>query len=249
MGYAPESVGRLMTPDYVRVRPAWTVAQALDHIRRYGQDAETVHWVYVVDDRGALIDDLHIRSLLLADPEATIESLMDNTFISLGARDDREEAVRMMARYDRTALPVTDSAGHLLGIVTADDVADVAEEEATEDIQKLAGVQVLGEPYTSIRVWDMVRKRGFGLCLLFPAQVLTVAVLAFFEPQISEIVVLALFVPLIISSGGNTGTQASSLLIRAIALDEVSPGDWWRVLRKELWTGLALGLLLGSLAH
>lgn len=248
MGYPAESVGRLMTPDYVRVRPSWTVAQSLEHIRRYGKDAETVHWVYVVDQKGKLVDDLHIRSLLLADPEATIESLMDSTFISLDAREDREEAVRMMARYDRTALPVTDSAGHLLGIVTADDVADVAEEEATEDIQKLAGVQVLGEPYTAIPVWDMVRKRGFGLFLLFPAQVATVAVLAIFEPQISEIVILALFIPLIISSGGNTGTQASSLLIRAIALEEVEPRDWWGVLRKELLTGLALGLILGTLS-
>jgi len=247
LGYPAESVGRLMTPDYVRVRPAWTIAQALDHLRRYGKDAETVHWVYVIDERGRLVDDLHIRSLLLANPEATIASLMDNTFISLSVTDDREEAVRMMARYDRTALPVTDSRGHLVGIVTADDVADVAEMEATEDIQKLAGVQALGEPYTSISLWDMVRKRGLGLCLLFPAQVLTVAVLAFFEPTISEIVLLALFVPLIISSGGNTGTQASSLLIRAIALDEVDPKDWWTVLRKELLTGVALGVILGVL--
>jgi magnesium transporter len=247
MGYPAESVGRLMTPDYVRVFPDWTIAHAMDHIRRYGKDAETVHWVYVVDSRGRLLDDLHIRSLLLADPEATIASLMDNSFISLSARDDREEAVRVMARYDRTAMPVTDTAGHLVGIVTIDDVADVAEEEMTEDIQKLAGVQALKEPYTSIRLWDMVRKRGFGLCILFPAQVLTVLVLSIFEPHIQQVVLLALFVPLIISSGGNTGTQAASLLIRAIALDEVDSKDWWRVLRKELLTGLVLGLVLGGL--
>jgi magnesium transporter len=247
MGYPAESVGRLMTPDYVRVRPDWTIAQAMDHIRRYGKDAETVHWVYVVDARGRLLDDLHIRSLLLADPEATIASHMDSSFISLSARDDREEAVRVMARYDRTAMPVTDTAGHLVGIVTIDDVADVAEEETTEDIHKLAGVQALKEPYTSIRLWDMVRKRGFGLCILFPAQVLTVLVLSVFEPHIQQVVLLALFVPLIISSGGNTGTQAASLLIRAIALDEVDPSDWWRVLRKELLTGLVLGVVLGGL--
>ena len=247
MGYPAESVGRLMTPDYVRVRPDWTITQAIEHIRRYGKDAETIHWVYVIDGRGRLVDDLHIRSLLLGDPSQTIGSLMDNQFISLAATDDREEAVRMMARYDRTALPVTDTSGHLVGIVTADDVADVAEEEATEDFQKLAGVQALKEPYTSTRLWDMVRKRGFGLCILFPAQVLTVLVLSFFEPHIQKIVLLALFVPLIISSGGNTGTQAASLLIRAIALDEVDPRDWWRVLRKELLTGLVLGIVLGTL--
>ncbi|MFI4896389.1 MAG: magnesium transporter [Phycisphaerales bacterium JB059] len=247
LGYDDETVGRLMTPDYVRVRPEWTVQHALEHIRRYGKDAETVHWVYVIDEGKRLIDDIHIRQILLADPAQTIESLMDNEFIALGATDDREEAVRVMARYDRTALPVVDGRGLLVGIVTADDIADVAEEEFTEDIQKLGGMEALGSPYMNTGFREMIKKRGGWLAGLFVLQLATIGVMTIFEDHLNKAVVLALFVPLIISSGGNTGTQAASLLVRALALEEVSFKDLWKVASKELLTGLVLGSVLGGL--
>ncbi|MEM1330556.1 MAG: magnesium transporter [Planctomycetota bacterium] len=247
LGYAPDSIGRLMTPDYVRVKPGWTVAHSLDHIRRYGKDAETVHWVFVVDLEGRLIDDLHIRTLLLADPEALIESLMDDRFVALSATEDREEAVYTMNRYDRTAMPVVDTRGLLLGIVTHDDIADVAEEEATEDIQKLGGMEALERPYMQTRVLGMLKKRAGWLIGLFLVQVLTIGVMGYFDQQLEAALVLALFIPMIISAGGNTGTQAASLLIRAIALHELERGDWQRVLGKEMVTGAILGLVLGAL--
>jgi magnesium transporter len=247
LGYDENSVGRLMTPDYVRVKPKWNVARALDHIRRYGKDAETVHWVFVIDDSGKLIDDIHIRSLLLADPARDIESLMDNEYLTLHATDDREEAVRMMNKYDRTALPVIDSKGLLVGIVTVDDAADVAEEEATEDVHKLGGLEALDQPYMSTPFGEMIQKRVVWLALLFLLQHFTIGVMASFNEQLNRALVLAMFVPLIISVGGNTGTQAASLVVRAIALGEVSFSDWWHVVTKELRTGLVLGSVLGVL--
>ncbi|MEL6499105.1 MAG: magnesium transporter [Planctomycetota bacterium] len=248
LGYAADTVGRLMTPDYVRVRPEWTVRRSLEHIRRHGRDAETVHWVYVVDARYVLIDDLHIRTLLLADPDERISDLMDDSYQALGATEDREEAVRAMNRYDRSALPVIDSRGVLLGIVTHDDAADVAEEETTEDIQKQAGMEALAAPYMQVGTAEMLKKRGGWLCGLLLLQVLTIGVLDSFEEQLAKATVLIAFIPLIISSGGNTGTQAASLLIRAIALGEITPGDWLKILRRELITGVALGAALGGLA-
>ncbi len=245
LGYDSQSVGRLMTPDYVRLHKEWTVGRALEHIRRYGQDAETVHWVFVIKPDGTLIDDLHIRTLLLADPDSTIADCMDDQFVALIATDDREEAVRAMARYNRTALPVVDSLGLLIGIVTADDIADVAEEEFTEDVQKLGGMEALDSPYTTTPVRDMVRKRGVWLAGLFVLQLLSIGVMGFFDEQLDKAVVLAIFVPLIIASGGNTGTQAASLLVRAIAVEEVHLSAWWRIMRKELLTGFVLGAILG----
>jgi magnesium transporter len=244
LGYPPESVGRLMTPDYVRVKPDWTIDRALQQIRQFGSDAETIWYVYVTDSAGRLIDDIRIRRLLLAAPDETVESVMDHRFEALSAFDDREEAVRKIARYDRYALPVVDSQGVLVGIVTADDVADVAEEEATEDIQKLAGMDALEEPYMRASVFDMVVKRGPWLLLLFLGQMATVAVLGHFEMQLAA--VLALFIPMIISTGGNTGGQAATLLIRALALQELTPGDWFRVMGRELLVGVSLGLGLGA---
>ncbi len=248
LGYDADSVGRLMTPDYVRVRPEWTVSRALDHIRKFGRDAETVHWIFVVDSKQRLIDDLMIRQLLIADPATHISDLMDDSYQSLDAHEDREEAVRMMGRYDRTALPVIDSRGVLLGIVTHDDVADVAEEEVTEDIQKQAGIQALDKPYMQTRLVDMVRARGIWLCILLLLQVATIGVLDMFQSHLEKAAILVSFIPLIISSGGNTGTQAASLLIRAISLEEIEHKDWTHVITRELRTGLILGAVLGVLA-
>jgi magnesium transporter len=248
LGYPSDAVGRIMTPDYVRIRPEWSVAKSFEHIRKFGHDAETVHWIYVIDGQYRLIDDIHIRQLLLADPEALISSIMDDVFIALNADEDREEAVRMMARYDRTALPVIDSRGVLMGIVTHDDVTDVAAEEVTEDIQKQAGMEALAKPYMQTGLVEMVKKRGGWLCALLLLQVATIGVLEFFESSLEKAAILISFIPLIISSGGNTGTQAASLLIRAISLDEIEHKDWKRIIMIELRTGLALGIALGMLA-
>ncbi|MCB9845965.1 MAG: magnesium transporter [Phycisphaeraceae bacterium] len=247
LGYPEESVGRLMTPDYVRVPQDRTVQQAIDHIRRHGRDAETIHWVFVVDDRGRLTADVHIRKLLLADPSQPLTDLLIDRFIALHPTDDQEEAVRVMNRYDRTALPVVDDAGVLLGIITYDDIADVAEAEATEDIQMLGGVSVLETPYLDTPHTTMLRKRGGWLALLFVGQIITVAVLSAFRQRLEAAIVLALFIPLVISCGGNSGSQAATLVTRALALDELSPGDWLRVVRRELLTGLGLGVGLGLL--
>jgi magnesium transporter len=245
LGYPPRSVGRLMTPDYVRILPEWTVAQALEHIRKNGRDAETINVVYVVDDQGVLIDDIRLRQLLLAEPGATVGSLMNRNFVSLRADQDQEEAVRALTRYDRVALPVVDSRGVLLGIVTHDDIADVAQEEATEDIQKLGGMEALDEPYMSITLMRLVRKRGTWLAALFIGEMFTQTAMAGFEHDIERAAVLATFVPLIVSSGGNSGSQATSLIIRAMALGEITMKDWWRVMKRELAAGALLGLFLG----
>jgi magnesium transporter len=245
LGYAENSVGRLMTPHFVRVRPTWTVARALDHIRRYGEDSETMSLVYVIDDQGKLIDDLRIRQILLATPETLISDLMDNRFVALKATDDQEVAVEAFKEADLNALPVTDTHGALIGIVTVDDIFDVAEEEATEDIQKIGGTEALEEPYMEIGIPTMVRKRATWLIVLFLSEMLTATAMGRFESEIAKAVVLSIFVPLVISSGGNSGSQASTLIIRAMALGEVTLKDWWRVMRREILSGLSLGGILG----
>jgi magnesium transporter len=245
LGYPEGSIGRLMTPHYVSVKEDWTVAQVLDHIRTHGQDSETLNVIYVVDDNGLLIDDIRIREFLLTAPTNIVKNLMDRRFVALKATDDQETAVRVFKAEDRSALPVTDSAGALIGIVTVDDVLDVAEREATEDIQRLGGSEALDEPYMDIAFRRMVQKRAGWLTALFLGEMLTATAMGFFEKEIAKAVVLALFVPLIISSGGNSGSQASTLVIRALALGEVTLRDWWRVMRREIGAGLALGSILG----
>ncbi|MBK9926716.1 MAG: magnesium transporter [Anaerolineales bacterium] len=247
LGYPENSVGRLMTPHFVRVRPHWTVAQALDHIRRYGLDSETMSMIYVIDEDGRLIDDLRIRHILLAAPESLISDLMDERYVALKASDDREIAVTEIKDADLTALPITDSQGVLIGIVTVDDILDVAEEEATEDIQKLGGSEALDEPYMEIAIPKMVRKRATWLVILFLSEMLTATAMGNFEHEIAKAVVLSIFVPLVISSGGNSGSQASTLIIRAMALGEVTLKDWWRVMRREFLSGLSLGVVLGTI--
>lgn len=244
LGYPQGSVGRLMTPDYVRLKPDWTIAHALDHIRKHGRDAETLNVVYVTDDHGVLIDDLRIRLILLAAPETLVENIMERHFVALRADEPQEEAVRMMGRYDRSALPVVDSRGVLLGIVTADDVADVAEEEATEDIQKIGGVQALEEPYIDTPVLGLVKKRAPWLALLYMSELLTTTALGYFEDEIARAAILATFIPAIISSGGNSGSQASTLVVRAMALREIELKDWFQVFRREIACGLILGLII-----
>jgi magnesium transporter len=247
LGYPEGSIGRLMTPHYVAVKEDWTVAQVLEYIRTHGQDSETLNVIYVVDDNGLLIDDIRIREFLLTAPSNLVRSLMDRRFVALKATDDQETAVSVFRAEDRSAIPVTDSAGMLIGIVTVDDVLDVAEAEATEDIQRVGGMEALDEPYMQIRFLRMIQKRAGWLTALFLGEMLTATAVGAFEREIERAVVLALFVPLIISSGGNSGSQASTLVIRALALGEVGLSDWWRVIRREFRAGLVLGSILGGI--
>jgi magnesium transporter len=217
----------------------------MDYIRTHGQNSETLNVVYVIDEQGLLIDDIRIRELLLAPLDKRVADLMDRRFVALKAADDQKEAVAVFRQYDRTALPVTDSAGVLIGIVTIDDVLDVAEQAATREIQRIGGSEALQEPYIQISLAGMVRKRAPWLAVLFLGETLTASAMGFFEDELQRAVQLALFVPLIISSGGNSGSQAATLVIRALALGEVKLTDWWRIVRREVFTGIALGTILG----
>src|SRR6185295_16749737 len=247
LGYPEGSIGRLMTPHYVAVREDWTVAQVLDYVRAHGQDSETLNVIYVVDDKGQLVDDIRIREFLLTSPASLVRDLMDRRFVALKATDDQETAVSVFRAEDRSALPVTDSGGVLIGIVTVDDMLDVAEAAATEDIQRFGGTEALDEPYMEISFGRMIQKRAGWLTALFLGEMLTATAMGVYEKEIARAVVLALFVPLIISSGGNSGSQASTLVIRALALGEVRLVDWWRVIRREFAAGLVLGLILGTI--
>jgi magnesium transporter len=247
LGYPEGCIGRLLTPDYVRVRPDWTMAYVLDHIRRYGHDSETLSIVYVIDERGRLIGEIPIRKILLMPPDTRVAEVMDERVVALKATDSQESAVPLFQQEDRVALPVTDSHGALIGIVTVDDVLDVAQTAATRTLQRFGGLEALDEPYLEMPFLSMVRRRAGWLVVLFLGEMLTATAMAFFEKEIQRAVVLALFVPLIISSGGNSGSQAATLVIRALALGEVTLRQWWRVMHREVWSGLALGSILGAI--
>ncbi len=247
LGYPEDSAGRLMTPHFVALEPEWTVARALRHIRTLKEDIETFNVVYVLDDQGRLVREMRLVALLKASPRQRVGRIEDRSLVAVPATMPREELVEQFKKYDRVALPVLDSHGVMLGIITADDVLDVQSEENTEDIHKLGGVQTLDDPYLEAGFLHILRKRGPWLLVLFIGQMLTATVMGHFQGEIASAVVLALFVPLIISSGGNSGSQSTTLVIRALALKELDLKDWWRVFARELSTGLALGALLGGL--
>lgn len=245
LGYPEDSVGRLMTPDYITVREDWSVARILDHIRRYGKNSETIDVIYVIDRNGVLLDDIRIREILLVSPDTIVRDLMDNRLISLRANDPQEEAVNVFRMNNRVALPVTDDDLIMLGIVTVDDILWVANEESTEDIQRIGGMEALDEPYLDVSLMQLTRKRAGWLIILFIGELFTATVMQYYEHQLEKVLVLTMFIPLIVSSGGNSGSQASTLIIRAMALGEVTVSDWWRVMRREFMSGLLLGLILG----
>lgn len=245
LGYPEESIGRLMTTKFVRLKSEWTIERSMAHIRVFGKQAETLNVIYVVDPKGKLIDDLRINQILLAEPQMKVEEIMDHNFQVLSAFDDQEEAVKMFAKYDRVALPVVDSDGVLIGIVTVDDVMDVAEEEATEDMHLMGGMNALDDYYSQTGILEMVRKRIGWLIMLFLGQMLTVTALASFEDALAAAAILAFFVPMIISSGGNSGSQAATLIIRALSTDDIQMSEWKKVLRRELISGLCLGSIIG----
>lgn len=245
LGYPEGSIARRMTPEYVMVRQDWTVDRVISHIRWIGKRLESFDQLYVVGDDRKLVGAVRLRNLLVAEPGTRVRELMEVQVISLHANDPQEEAVEVFKRYDRTALPVVDSTGRLVGMLTVDDVLDIVEEETTEDMQKMGGMEALDASYLQTGVFGMIRKRLGWLVLLFFGQMLTASAMAHFEGELATALVLAIFVPLIISSGGNSGSQASTLIIRAMAVRDVRLSDWFRVFRRELVTGLALG---GTLA-
>lgn len=246
LGYPEDSVGRLMTPDYITVKQHWDITRVLQHIRRYGKASETIDVLYVIDKDGKLMDDIRIKDVLLADPETQVKDLIDNRLIALNANDPQEEAISIFRMNNRVALPVVDVQGIMLGIVTVDDILWVANEEYTEDMQRIGGTEALDEPYLDVSIPHLVRKRAGWLIVLFLGQLLTATVLEHYESQLAS-AVLILFMPVILSSGGNSGSQASTLIIQAMALGEVTLLDWWRVMRREILSGLLLGLILGTL--
>lgn len=245
LGYPEGSVGRLMTPDYLAVNLEWSVQEVLNYIRKYGKDVETLDVLYVVNEQGKLIDDVRIRDFLLSPPEKKVAELIDGRFITLHVHDDQEMANQVFKMNNRVALPVVNDNDILLGIVTIDDVLWVANEEFSEDMQKMGGTEALDEPYLEIPILKLFKKRVVWLIVLFIGEMLTATAMGYYENEIAKAVVLALFVPLIISSGGNSGSQASTLIIQAMAVGEITLSDWWRVMRREIVSGLLLGSVLG----
>jgi magnesium transporter len=245
LGYPENSIGRLMTPDYVYVYPWNTIEEVFATIRKYGKDSETINVIYVINEKGELLDDIRIRDFILNSPDKKVSELMDERFIALQAEDDQETASGVFKMNNRVALPVVSKSNKLLGIVTIDDILWVAAEEFSEDMQKMGGTAALNEPYLEIPIFKLFKKRVVWLVVLFLGELLTATAMQFFEDEIARAVVLALFIPLIISSGGNSGSQASTLIIQAMAVGELTIKDWWRVMKRELISGLLLGTVLG----
>lgn len=244
LGYPDNSIGRLMTPDYVYVYPGNTIAEVFATIRKYGKDSETINVIYVINEKGELLDDIRIRDFILNSPEKRVSDLMDSRVVSLKAYDDQETAAEAFKMNNRDALPVVSNSNKLLGIVTIDDVLWIAGEEFGEDMQKIGGTAALEEPYIDIPLFGLYRKRIIWLIILFFGELITIAAMQHFQNEIAKVVILATFIPLIISSGGNSGSQASTLIIQAMALGEVTIADWWRIMRRELVSGFLLGLTI-----
>lgn len=245
MGYPKDCIARLMTPQYVQARADWTVQQVLDHIKKHGKNAETLTFIYIVDHANRLIDDLRIGQILMADNDTLVSDLMDYNFVGISTTTSMEDGFQIFEKYDRSALPIITDNGTLVGIVTFDDIIERMQQRDTEDIQKFGGVEGLDLSYTRTPWMELVRKRAGWLVVLFLGEMLTASAMGYFDGEIEKAVVLALFVPLIISSGGNSGSQAASLIIRAMALQELRLRDWWYVMKKEVISGITLGLILG----
>ena len=247
LGYPEDSVGRLMTPDYVYVYPHYTVSQVLDNIRKYGKNSETIDVIYIIDEKGGLIDDIRIRDLLLAKPDDIISDIIDGRFVALNVYDDQEHASQVFKMNNRTAIPVVDDNDVLLGIVTIDDILWVTNEEFSEDMQKMGGMEALNEPYLDISIFKLFKKRITWLVVLFIGELFTATAMGYFEDELAKVLVLASFIPLILSTGGNSGSQSSTLIIQAMAVGEITIADWWKILRREIIGGFLLGVLLGIL--
>jgi magnesium transporter len=247
--YPPHSAGGIMTTEFVRLDPSWTVGDCLRHIRSVAREKETIYAAYVMDPpTGRLLGSVSLRDLVMAELEQPVERVMRRRLITVDALDDQEAVAAKIAKYNLLAVPVLERDGSVVGFVTVDDVVDVLIEEGTEDALKMGAIEAGGleEPYTATPFWTLVRKRAGWLLLLFFGEMLTATAMGRFEEEIARAVVLALFVPLIISSGGNSGSQAATLIIRALAVGELRLRDWWRVMRREVLSGLVLGGTLGA---
>ncbi len=247
LNYPEDTAGHAMTPEYLAVRPWMTAAEAIDSIRRSTRRAETSSTLFVIDETGRLSHDVRLTALVRADPNVTLDSLLEQPPVTINVKSKREEIVRAFERYDRSTLPVVDDDGRMLGILTMDDVMDAARAEATEDMLKIGGLEAIDTPYAATPFMTLLKKRAGWLSVLFFGEMLTATAMSRFEEEIAKAVVLALFVPLIISSGGNSGSQASTLIVRALALGELTLRDWWKVARRELASGLMLGGWLGGI--
>lgn len=247
LGYPEDSIGRRMTPEYVAIQKDWAVSDVLAYLRKVGRDRETLNQLFVVDSDGKLVGLVRLRNLVVSELETPVSELLEFQVPTLRATDDQETAVSAFRKYDRTTMPVLDSQEKLVGVVTVDDILDVAEEESTEDIQKIGGTEALDAPYLQTSAFSLIRKRASWLILLFIGQMLTATAMTHYEDFLAGALVLAIFIPLIISSGGNSGSQASTLIIRAMAIRDVQLADWWRVLRREILAGFALGAFLAAI--
>ncbi|HWB24972.1 MAG TPA: magnesium transporter [Chitinophagaceae bacterium] len=247
LGYPDSTVARLINTDVAAIKKGMTIEEAMDYLRKTHKDTEAANVIYVVDDEGRLVDDIPVRRLVLNDPTLKIEDILDGSYEALNIKDKRETAVDKFKEYDRIALPVINDENMLLGVITIDDVIDIAEQEDTEDIQKFGGMESLDYPYVKTPVLTLIQKRAGWLIILFISEMLTATAMQHFDVEIAKAAVLAMFVPLVISSGGNGGSQAATLIIRAMALKELNLKSWFYVMRRELLSGLALGLILGCI--
>lgn len=247
LGYPDNSVARLINTDFATIEKAMTIAEAAEHLRRHHKDTEAANDIYVVDVDGKLIDDIPVRRLVLNDPQKKIADILDGFCAILRITDTKEQAVALFKEYDRVVLPVVNADNILLGVLTVDDVLDVVEARDTKEMQKFGGLESLDYPYVKTPFFSLIKKRAGWLIVLFISEMLTATAMTYFDVEISKAVVLALFVPLIISSGGNSGSQAATLIIRAMAVKELTIKNWWYVMRREILSGLILGLILGSI--
>lgn len=247
IGYPKNSIARLVNTDFATVSRDMTIAQANEHLRCNHNDSEAANVIYVVDAEGKLIDDIPMRKFVLNEPSKPVENILDGFCLSLKIDDSKESAIEKFKEYDRVVLPVVNNENVLIGVLTVDDVLDIAEQKTTEEIQKFGGLEALDYPYVKTPFFSLIKKRAGWLIILFVGEMLTATAMGYFDKEISKAVVLALFVPLIISSGGNSGSQAATLIIRAMALKELTIRDWWYVMRREFFSGLTLGVILGAI--
>jgi magnesium transporter len=247
LGYPENSVARLINTDFATIDPEDTIAQANHHLWKNHKDTEAANVIYVVDKEGKLIDDIPVRRFVLNDPEKKVSEILDGFCVTLKMTDRKEDAIAKFKEYDRLVLPVTNADNILLGVLTVDDVMDAAEARDTKEIQNFGGVEGLDYPYVKTSFFTLIKKRATWLIVLFIGEMLTATAMGYFDAEISKAVVLALFVPLIISSGGNSGSQAATLIIRAMALKELTIRNWWFVMRREILSGLTLGFILGTI--
>ena len=247
LAYAEDDAGGLMSPRFARLRPDMTVDEAIAYLRRQAEQVETIHYAYVLDSDQRLLGIVPLRRLMSATRHERVRDIMRTEFVSASEELDQESLAKLFSEEHLFAIPIVDSAGRMKGIVTADDIVDVVNEEASEDIQKIGGMEALDAPYLQVRLPEMVRKRAGWLAALFIGETLTATAMSYFEEELARAIVLSLFIPLIISSGGNSGSQATTLVIRAMALGEVKLRDWWRVVRREIAAGVTLGCMLGAI--